>query len=121
MKPSKKTGIKRIFYALFYALKGLKTAFFSETAFRQEVLLLVLLTPIGYYFSKSIKDFLILFAVLLLVLIAELFNSSIEKLTDLVHPSYHNLAGKTKDFAAAAVFLSICFAAIIWIIILFFP
>lgn len=115
----KKTGIVRIFYSIIYVLKGLKVGF-GESAFRQEIFLFLLLSILGYYLADSTKEWLFLVASLLFVLIVELINTAIEKVTDLVSPKYNQLAGKIKDLAAATVFLSIIVVTIIWIAILAF-
>ncbi len=55
-----------------------------------------------------------------IVFTAEMLNTAIEWLTDLVSPEYNELAGKVKDVAAAAVLFSAIGAAIVGVII-FFP
>jgi len=45
-----------------------------------------------------------------LVWMGEIFNSALEFLTDLVSPEHHPLAEKTKDAAAGAVFLAVCYS-----------
>lgn len=52
-----------------------------------------------------------------IVFTAEMLNTAIEWLTDLVSPDYNELAGKVKDVAAAAVLISATGAAIVGVII----
>ncbi|RXK52606.1 diacylglycerol kinase family protein [Aquirufa rosea] len=53
------------------------------------------------------------------VWVAELFNSALEKITDLVAPEYHPLAKKAKDFAAGAVLVMAIWAAFVFCLISF--
>ena len=53
-----------------------------------------------------------------LVVCAELVNSAIERLVDLVHPDHHPLAGEVKDVAAAAVVVSAAVAVVVGCLIL---
>ncbi|MBR2161574.1 MAG: diacylglycerol kinase family protein, partial [Bacteroidaceae bacterium] len=52
-----------------------------------------------------------------MVISAELFNSAVERLTDLAHPDLHPLAGKVKDIAAGAVLVTAIAAAAVGLII----
>jgi diacylglycerol kinase len=76
------------------------------------VLLTCLLLPL------TPTDWLWILLSIVLVWMAELFNSAIERLTDLASPERHPLAGAAKDFAAAAVLVSAFFSVIIAAIIL---
>lgn len=116
----RKKGIARIVAAFFYSMQGLWSAITKETAFRQEFFLSLVLATIGWYFAKSTRDFLFLISALLFVMVVELLNSSIEKLTDLVQPKYHPLAKIVKDMASSAVFLSLVIAVLVWVAILAF-
>jgi diacylglycerol kinase (ATP) len=115
-----KTGIKRIIFAFFYSMQGFLFAIKKESAFRQEFLLSLLLTPVAWFFSESVLEFLLLLAALLFVMLVELINSSLEKLTDLVQPQFHPLAKAVKDMASAAVFLALCIATLVWVALLVF-
>jgi len=70
-----KTGVRRIWNALFYSLDGLAAAFKHEDAFRQEVLLALILIPIAIYMPVSGMGKALMVASVLLVLIVELLNS----------------------------------------------
>jgi len=52
-----------------------------------------------------------------LVISAELFNTAIEKVVDLVSPEFHPLAGQAKDISAAAVWVLCLLVAIVGIIV----
>lgn len=71
----------------------------------------------GFFFAITTIEWCLVIFAIGLVLSAEAFNTSIEYLTDLVSPDYHELAGKTKDVAAAAVLLTAITAATVGLLI----
>ena len=114
-----KTGLKRIWNALFYSLDGLAAAFKHEDAFRQEVLLALILAPIAVYLPLSGVGKALMLVSVLLVLIVELLNSGIEAVTDRVSLEDHALAKRAKDLGSAAVMLSLINVAAVWLLVLF--
>ncbi|OJF68180.1 diacylglycerol kinase [Alteromonas sp. V450] len=115
---TKRSGIARIFYATYYSFKGLRAAFNSEAAFRQEVVTLLVLMPVAFLADVSNVERILLIATLLIVLITELLNTAIEKLCDHVSTDIHLLIGRAKDIGSAAVFISLLLAGFTWISIL---
>lgn len=113
------TGIKRIINATGYSIRGLSAAFKHESAFRQELALAVILAPVAIYAGQTNVERSILIGSLLLVLIVELLNSSIEAIVDRVGHEHHELSGQAKDIGSAAVFVSLANVVIIWVIIIF--
>ena len=77
-------GIKRIFKATYCSYLGFKAAFIEEAAFRQELLLSIILLPISFWLASSVLHWALLVSTLLIILIVELLNSAIEALTDRV-------------------------------------
>ena len=73
----------------------------------------------GWYFQLSGNEWLWIVLAIGLVLVAELLNTAIELLVDLVSPEFNVKAGKVKDVAAGAVIvaalISVIIAAIIFI------
>ena len=114
------TGISRLFRAFGWSISGLKAAFLQEAAFRQELLLCVILAPLGFYFGETGLEKAMLLGSLMLVLIVELLNSAVEATVDRISKDKHNLAGQAKDMGSAAVFLSLLNAAMVWVLILIF-
>ena len=108
------TGLKRIINAFGYSMKGLRAAFKHESAFRQELALLVMLLPLAILLGQNIVDYSILIGSLLLVLIVELLNSAVETVVDRIGDEHHELAGRAKDMGSAAVFISLLNVAVIW-------
>ena len=115
MKPGK-TGLKRIVNATGYSLKGLKAAWQHEAAFRQESLLFLILSLIAIFLPIANQERIQLISSLFLVMIVELLNSAIEAVVDRVGSEWHELSGRAKDIASAAVFLlALLHAAYVWL------
>jgi len=115
-----KTGIKRLINAFGYSLSGFKVAFAKEDAFRQEVLLSIILVTVAVYISNSSIELVLLIGSTLLVPIIELLNSAIEAAVDRISFEHHILAKRAKDIGSAAVFLSIINLIAVWLIILLY-
>ncbi|MGY4878481.1 diacylglycerol kinase [Vreelandella aquamarina] len=113
MKPGY-TGFKHLRHSTRYSLKGLKAAFRHEAAFRQEVVLAVLLLPLAWWISDGPISWLILVGSCFLVLITELLNSAIESVVDRIGPEKHELSGRAKDIGSAAVMLALLLAGLAW-------
>jgi diacylglycerol kinase (ATP) len=119
MSPFKgKTGLKRIFNAGGYSMAGLRAAFIGEAAFRQLVLLNLVLIPLTFFFTVSRVERALLIAVCLLALIVELFNSAIEAAIDRISLEQHPLSKNAKDMGSAAQFVALSLIASVWAIIL---
>lgn len=116
-KPGK-TGISRVIGAAGYSWKGLCAAFKNEAAFRQELLLLLVLTPVALWLGLDGIDYALLIGSLLLVLIVELLNSAVEAVVDRIGSEQHELSGRAKDIGSAAVFVALANAALIWFFVL---
>ncbi|QUM81494.1 diacylglycerol kinase [Moritella sp. 5] len=111
------TGFKRIFKATGYSMKGLRAAFKYESGVRQELLLLLIFTPIAFMLDVTNVEKILLVGTLVLVLIVELLNSAVESTVDRIGCEYHELSGRAKDIGSAAVFVSLCLAAFVWFMI----
>lgn len=112
------TGFTRIINAAGYSWLGLKAAYKHEAAFRQELLLIILLTPVAIYFGKTTADKAILIASLFFILLVEIINSAIEAVVDRHGDEKHELSGRAKDMGSAAVFLAFIIVALVWFSIL---
>ena len=108
------TGIRRILRATRFSAQGFRSAWRHEAAFRQELVLVILMTPLGLWLGRSIVEKALLIAVLLLVLIVELFNSAIEAAIDRHGDEHHELSGRAKDMGSAAVFVVLVIVLIVW-------
>lgn len=117
IKPGK-TGIARIIDAGGYSWKGFRAAFKHEAAFRQELFLLLILSPIAIWLGEGGVELALLIGSLLLVLIVELLNSAVEAVVDRIGSEHHKLAGRAKDIGSAAVFVALINVGLIWFFVL---
>ena len=108
------TGIRRILRATRFSLQGFAQAWAHEAAFRQELVLAIIMTPIAVWLGQTMVERALLIAVLLLVLIVELFNSAIEAAIDRHGDEHHELSGRAKDMGSAAVFVSLVIVLLAW-------
>jgi diacylglycerol kinase (ATP) len=111
------TGLRRIVNATFFSFAGLKTAWQSEAAFRQECLLAAVLIPAGLWLGQNAVQRALLIGSCLLVLIVELLNTAVEYVVDRVGMDHHRLSGQAKDVGSAAVFMSLALTLIVWVLI----
>ena len=119
MSPFKgQTGLKRILNASGYSLDGLRAAFTGEAAFRQLVLLNVILIPLSFFLNVSRVERALLIAVCLLALIVELLNSAVEAAIDRISLERHPLSKNAKDMSSAGQFVALSMIALVWAVIL---
>jgi diacylglycerol kinase (ATP) len=107
-------GVARAWHAAKNSWCGLVYAFMEESAFRQELTLFVLLTPIAMVLPITLLEKSLLVSSLLMVLVIELLNSSVEAAIDRISFEHHDLSKRAKDFGSAAVMLALFVAALIW-------
>ncbi|MCO6476229.1 MAG: diacylglycerol kinase family protein [Phaeodactylibacter sp.] len=103
-----------------YAFQGIKGLLLTQANARIHLFLATLAIILGCVFSLAATEWCLLALAMSAVFAAEAFNTALERLTDLVSPGYHELAGKAKDVAAAAVLFSAMGAAAVGLI-LFLP
>lgn len=108
------TGLRRIFNAAIYSMQGFAHAWRNEAAFRQELALTLVLTPIALWLGRSPLERTLLIGVCLVMLIVELLNSAIEAAIDRHGDERHTLSGAAKDLGSAAVFVSLVLVAVVW-------
>ena len=113
------TGFTHLVNATIFSFQGLKTAFQSESAFRQEIATFCIVLPSGFWLADSLVLSLALFFACMLVLIVELLNSSIEAAIDRIGLEEHDLSRKAKDLGSAAVMISLILAGSVWFYILY--
>ncbi|MCJ1887750.1 diacylglycerol kinase [Pseudomonas sp. LA21] len=108
------TGPKRIINAAGYSLAGFVAAFKGEAAFRQLVLINVILIPLSFFCDVTRGERALLIAVCLLALIVELLNSAIEAVVDRVSLERHPLSKNAKDMGSAAQFVALTIITVTW-------
>ncbi len=112
-------GWERILKATVYSWRGLKAAFRNEAAFRQELMLALILAPVGLWLGDNGLERAVLLGTLFLVMIVELLNTGIEIVVDRFGGEMHELSGRAKDVGSAAVFLSLTNVLVVWGLVLF--
>ena len=113
-----KTGLRRIWNAVFYSMEGFAAAFKYEDAFRQEVILAAILIPLSFFLDVSNLGRALMIASVLLVLMVELLNSALEASVDRVSIENHPLAKRAKDIGSAAVFVALLNVGVVWGLVL---
>lgn len=108
------TGLTRIINAAGYSWLGFKAAFQHEAAFRQEIALALVLTPVALYFGETLSEKAILIASLIFILLVEILNSAIEAVVDRAGDEQHELSGRAKDMGSAAVLLAFVISGLVW-------
>jgi diacylglycerol kinase (ATP) len=112
------TGVRRLVNAARNSLEGLAAAVRHEAAFRQELLLVALLVPLGLWLGEDGISRALLVGSLLLLLVVELLNSAIEAVVDRVSLEHHDLAKRAKDYGSAAVMIALAATALVWLLLL---
>ena len=116
MKPGK-TGLARLVDATLYSARGIRACWQHEAAFRQEVLLLLVLLPFSFLVARSIEQWLLLVLPLFLLLIVELLNTAVENVVDRIGHELHDLSGRAKDMGSAAVLICLLMTGLCWVTI----
>lgn len=99
------------------ALKGVLFVLKNERHFKFHIIFSIFVVVAGCYFNITASQWIIILICIAMVTVAEIFNSSIEKLTDMVSPGYNKQAGIVKDLAAGGVLITAIVAAIIGAVI----
>jgi diacylglycerol kinase (ATP) len=92
----------------------LKAVYTNEAAFRQELWLVIVLSPVAVIFGPSYADKAILLASLVFILLIEILNSALEAVVDRFGDEIHPLSGRAKDMGSAAVLLAFFITGLIW-------
>jgi diacylglycerol kinase (ATP) len=108
-------GLTRAWRALHNSWSGLVFCVKEESAFRQELLLAAFLLPTALIVPFDEIERLLLIGSVVLVLVVELLNSSIEAAVDRISFEPHGLSKRAKDYGSAAVMLALLMCAFVWI------
>ena len=120
MQTENNVGVRRLINAMRWSIKGFRSTYKNEEAFRQEVLLLIILGPLGLWLGETGVEKALLVGSLLILLIVELLNSAVESVVDRISTENHKLSGRAKDQGSAAVFVAIALTVLCWIMVLLF-
>lgn len=103
-----------------HAFDGILYTITSQPNFRFHLLAVLSTILLGTYLSLSISEWLILIFTFNMVLVAEMINTSVESVVDLITVERHQFAKTAKDVAAGTVLVS-AFLSIIIGLIIFLP
>ena len=109
-----KTGLRRVWNAMFYSFAGLRSAWKHEDAFRQESILAMVMVPLAFLLTQDNLARAVMIASVLLVLVVELINSAIEATVDRISLENHRLAKRAKDIGSASVFIALMNVLVVW-------
>ena len=101
-----------------YAVNGLKDLIKTETSFKIELIITIILLQVIIFVDATLTNKALMFISLMGMILAETINSAIERVVDLVTLEHHHMAGRAKDVGSAIVFLSIFIFIITWTILL---
>lgn len=101
-----------------YALSGLKDLIQTETSFKIELIITIVLLPVIIFIDAALIHKALMFISLMGMLLAEATNSAIERVVDLVTLEHHHMAGRAKDVGSTIVFLSICVFVVTWAMVI---
>ena len=107
--------LERWWFATTNSLKGYRSVWREEAAFRSELIVLVLLIAPAWWLAEDWTTFAALLGVWILVIAGELVNSAIEAAIDRIGPEMHSLSGKAKDAGSALVLTLMTLAALCWL------
>jgi len=110
-------SFKKQLKSFTFAWKGIRTCAGHEQNITFHLIVAVLVVIAGFAFKITPPEWAAVIICIGLVITAELFNSAIERLVDLVSPEWNKIAGEVKDIAAGAVLVSAIAAAIVGLII----
>jgi undecaprenol kinase len=109
--------LKRKVASFGYAVNGFRIAFKEETNFQIQLVLAVIAIVLGIYFKISPIEWLFIVTAIGIVLTAELLNTALEELCDMLRTTHDPHVAKIKDLAASAVLVSSAMALIVGIVV----
>ncbi len=109
--------MKKFLMSFYYAGQGILSAFKSEFNMKIHTLAMIFVVMGGFVFDVSLLEWCALVICIMVVISAEVFNTSIEIAINLISPDKNELAGRAKDLAAGAVLVTAIGALFVGIII----
>ncbi|MBE3585545.1 diacylglycerol kinase (ATP) [Desulfofundulus australicus DSM 11792] len=103
-----------------YALAGLAYALRTQPNMRFHLLAALVVVVAALWLRIEGRDFLLVLLAITLVMMAEMFNTALERVVDLCTGRYHPLAKIAKDVAAGAVLLAALNSLIVGLVV-FYP
>jgi diacylglycerol kinase (ATP) len=100
-----------------YAIDGILYCFRTQPNFQIHIIAAALVLFSAWFFKISYSNLIILLFTIMLVIVAEMLNTAVEAMTDLITITHHQSAKIAKDVAAGMVLMSAFLAVIIGITI----
>ncbi|HEX7632245.1 MAG TPA: diacylglycerol kinase [Lacunisphaera sp.] len=116
---NKQRDFKNFFQSVGYAIEGFWAALKHEPSFREDIIFMVILTPIAVILPVKAVSTAVMIASLFVIVIAELLNSAIEWTIDDISLEKRPFAKRAKDMGSAAVFLAYINCAVVWGVIVY--
>lgn len=110
--------MERLIKAFENSVRAFRRLARSETAFQQELILLALSIPFGWFLAASWRSYALLVGSILFLMIVEVLNTGIEAACDAVSLEFHREIQLAKDCGSLAVLMSIVLVASIWVLAL---
>ena len=104
----------RVWKATINSINGLRWAMGHEAAVQEEVIALLIGLPASFFVAASIAWWVALVGSLLILIVVELLNTAVEKLSDHVTPEHSWAIKVVKDLGSAAVLLTLALAFLVW-------
>jgi diacylglycerol kinase (ATP) len=114
-----KHGIIRILYAFKYSFDGFAVAFRTEEAFKQDVLVFIIMSLLAFFLNITIIEKILLFGSLFLIIIAELVNTALEVIVNRISGRRHIYSKIAKDIGSCVVLCSFLYFLLVWSLILY--
>ncbi len=110
-------SFKKQLKSFTFAWKGILTCAGHEQNITFHLIAAIIVLAAGFCFGISRTEWMVVMLCIGTVIAAELFNSAIERLVDMVSPEWEKIAGEVKDIAAGAVLITAFAAAIVGMIV----
>ena len=117
MKSDKPFSIQARLKSFVFAFAGIKAFFSNEPQALLHALAALLVVVAGFYFKISLHEWIAVVFSIGIVVVSEMLNTAIEKLTDMVSPEIHPKAKVVKDLAAGAVLMASMVALVVGLIV----
>ncbi|GEM_PF-946816 len=110
----KVTSLRRIWHAFLFSVDGLRFIIANEAAFKQQVIIGVILFAIATYISDSVGEMTLLVLPVLVCWLIEIINTAIEAVADAVSEEFDANIKIAKDLGSLAVLTGYVILAFVW-------
>jgi diacylglycerol kinase (ATP) len=107
------SGKRDVFEPFKVALNGIIFTFKTQRHMRFHLYVVFVVILLGLFVNLGLREMLVLLFTISLVVVAEMFNSAIEAVVDIVSPNYNPMAKFAKDIAAGAVLITTMIALVV--------